>query len=1143
VGASAPVIFCSTAEPKVIEHGVLLVAVFTRELKISVQLTDKPFTRFPDQADRRLEIHKLLWDLKADRHLEVAIGTSAQWAVLGFLPGSLEVSGSPGDWCYRDGDLCDEIAEAANYDLFGISAASELNPSVGFQFGNDRCLESGLVLALMEHDLRIGSSMEHGLKPISGVPTLRVDELGDGVPSPDGNAGFILKKVDGKAAAEAIKTRHPFGVRRGGRFEINVPFPTAHPDHVRFKSKLRQGDILVPMQASSEDMEGACVKAMSDALDQAHIDRSKPSEAALLLDFAGASRDRYYRDHGKSWGEVVSKVAALFPEVPFVGALCAGQFVEHRRNSYPANAFSVWCAVISKGRNFRGQNRAALRKIQEAARELLTCRTPDDVMLAALEGAVLAGAVGGCIGRMDTGTGRILGKEGKAYPESGAAQDWELARKALDFEAPLLSGGNDERLPYDAAPWAVRALPSDAPTYLTRERLDDNILGIIARTKYALFLPTPKTLLQYRREDTVQSARIEAQLAIPLIGLGGRVIGTLQFGFAHGVQIDDELFQYWIGFANKVAASLERADEIAQREVLTNLAALGKTYSQKLIGPDESKESDPADILTDCIYDLQRSIGADYLHARVKFGRQEYYSLVAPADEVGRRHLDVRRTLGEGQGSCTKEFLDDPTGFFVNNGGNPAISESDRDKWEKLGGNFPSFPSFGVVPLTRSSQTVGALVAESRGGYFFTEHRRSILREAAKVLEQVLLQVEAKRQRTRLHQLRDKIMQLLIDVLEPDANWDAVLSELQRQFCVDHAAISVDYHAPPEVHALSDFPDELREMLVLKAHPLIEIEVLNEGRGIRTPLLSPRNDPRGVLWLQNKNATAKDYYSFEDPEEKDAVMEVARYVASSIGYRTNMQRLDEFSKKLTIQTRLAAGGLFAATVMHDLGTPLVNILNSVDWLRRDSEISSEATRCEEYDLIERNANAAYVLIQRVSAMQTMSRAVYPVDLPVRLAEDYVNRENKYPLTPFSVTNCVKSHVSIELWPVVSALLNLMDNALDAASKDGGKVTVETREDADHKLVEILIHNSGKVYYEHEITRFCSRGQTDKTDRPHLGLGLNVAIRAFEESNGRCALERGVPDGVLAVCSLPIVTSGVALSSAYDHKGVSRAQIE
>ena len=104
-------------------------------------------------------------DFVEDRSVDIAIGTSAQWALIGFLPGAIRASGDR-DWGYLDGDLCTEIAGTYGYSVFGVSPGSTDRPSNGFQFGNDVCLKSGLVLALMEHDLKIGSCLEHGFRPV-----------------------------------------------------------------------------------------------------------------------------------------------------------------------------------------------------------------------------------------------------------------------------------------------------------------------------------------------------------------------------------------------------------------------------------------------------------------------------------------------------------------------------------------------------------------------------------------------------------------------------------------------------------------------------------------------------------------------------------------------------------------------------------------------------------------------------------------------------------------------------------------------------------------------------------------------------------------------------------------------------------------
>ncbi len=671
IGGSAPQIFCSQPIPQVITNGILLVAIFTPEIRLSVQCLPEPFDG--NGVLRKDELGRMVSALRADRNVDIAIGTSAQWALFAFLPGAVPIGGDR-DWSYRDGDVCQAISERGGYSLFGVSPASAIDPSLGFQFGNDACLKSGLVLALMEHDLNIGSRLEHGFKPAPNVPELRIDSLADGESRSDGDvSGYVVTRLNGRPAREVLdsvdriigsKGRPPIGIRRGDLFELNVPFsyPESPAGSVRFKNRVFEGEWCVPMSCDHLAMAQSCSRGMSLAQSRVRADNNT---TALLVEFAGSGRERFYADQGTSWGKVVTEVAGRFPGIPVIGALCTGQYAEFRRQSYAANAHSVWFACLTNERNYRGRNRSELEKIQLAAKDLLRCKTPAEVMEEAIEGAIGAGAEGGCISRLNAGTQRILGIEGRAKARPGSPQKWGLTLGYIDQPGPR--NDEDMSLPAELAPWAKPALAGVSNTILSSQSEEENILAIAARTKHALFLPRPDMLLKFRHIKSIALVGIEAQLVIPLIGLEGRVIGVMQIGFRLGVSIDDELFYYWISFAHKVAASLERAEQRVHGENLTKVASLGSRFSQTvLVASINAKQA-----LEDFAYEVREVLDAAYFHLRVRIGPQPVYDLIAPETKIGALHRGVRPFLEPDTGTCRKQLLDSATGVFVNEGGNP----------------------------------------------------------------------------------------------------------------------------------------------------------------------------------------------------------------------------------------------------------------------------------------------------------------------------------------------------------------------------------------------------------------------------------------------------------------------------------------
>ena len=232
--------------------------------------------------------------------------------------------------------------------------------------------------------------------------------------------------------------------------------------------------------------------------------------------------------------------------------------------------------------------------------------------------------------------------------------------------------------------------------------------------------------------------------------------------------IDDELFYYWISFAQKVAASLERAEQRVQGDDLTKIGAKHAVSSQRILDQDV----DPKKVLEDFATEIQQLLGASYCHLRVRVGRQQEYELIASNSEIGKLHRQVRPILPKDSGSCRQSLLDSDEGTFINIGGNPSgfakvatTTSAISTEEQALHKAAKSFESFGVVPLMRQNDLIGSLVLESDQKYF-TDYRRAIVRAAAREAEQILLEYESRRQADRLHALRQLIVEPLIHVSE-----------------------------------------------------------------------------------------------------------------------------------------------------------------------------------------------------------------------------------------------------------------------------------------------------------------------------------------------------------------------------------------
>src|SRR5260370_6305994 len=230
IGGSMAKVFCSTAPGGLIDPGLVIVVLCTNDLFVSVECLDDPYRgAAQDNEGRAREREARLKDMAENlvNRGRIHLGTSSDRFLFGILPGFF--TDERGLRAYRDAEFNQEIQGAFRhrYRLFGGSAANDLVPRIGYQFADDRCLRSGLALALVRSDLAAGSMMGLGFSKCS-------DHL-ESVDPLTGKAqhGYDIPTLDGKPAPVRLREltkqfqfvlgKPAFGLPSGPDFQIILP--------------------------------------------------------------------------------------------------------------------------------------------------------------------------------------------------------------------------------------------------------------------------------------------------------------------------------------------------------------------------------------------------------------------------------------------------------------------------------------------------------------------------------------------------------------------------------------------------------------------------------------------------------------------------------------------------------------------------------------------------------------------------------------------------------------------------------------------------------------------------------------------------------------------------------------------------------
>ena len=234
------------------------------------------------------------------------------------------------------------------------------------------------------------------------------------------------------------------------------------------------------------------------------------------------------------------------------------------------------------------------------------------------------------------------------------------------------------------------------------------------------------------------------------------------------------------------------------------------------------------------------------------------------------------------------------------------------------------------------------------------------------------------------------------------------------------------------------------------------------------------------------------------------------------------------------QEKMAAFGLLAAGIAHEVGNPLAALSSLVQILRRRDP---DGYTAEKLDLADRQLTR----IQRtIRELVDFSRPASTVVGRVRLAdavEEALGIAKYYQRTK---DRAITIDVPADLPPVVAlrdhitqVVLNLVMNAVDATGK-GGKIRLVGRDGAG--WVELAVEDDGRGIEPADRARVF---QPYFTTKPRgTGLGLFVCRQIVEERGGRIGFESEPGAGTTVTVRLPAEALEPAMAAVAAVGGVT-----
>ncbi len=284
-------------------------------------------------------------------------------------------------------------------------------------------------------------------------------------------------------------------------------------------------------------------------------------------------------------------------------------------------------------------------------------------------------------------------------------------------------------------------------------------------------------------------------------------------------------------------------------------------------------------------------------------------------------------------------------------------------------------------------------------------------------------------------------------------------------------------------------------------------------------------------------------------EERKAREEAARAEL----LRANTQ-LVELKDKLNRSDRLAALGLLASSVAHEVGTPLHSIAWQVQTLAEDPQATSEMKKT--IAIIDSELNR---VVRIIKDKLSLTRQPKPAHAPVRV--DQLAQSVVALMEPAYLGKGVGLKTDLGLEPAVvwgdveqlrQILVNLLSNALAATSAGGQVVLVVGRRaatlaelDERHRtgeqpcdaMVTLTVRDTGCGMPEEHVKQAFEPFFTTKAIGDGTGLGLFISREIVASHGGSLTIESVVGKGTLIVIAVPVYAGERAATEQRTHEHV------
>ena len=237
------------------------------------------------------------------------------------------------------------------------------------------------------------------------------------------------------------------------------------------------------------------------------------------------------------------------------------------------------------------------------------------------------------------------------------------------------------------------------------------------------------------------------------------------------------------------------------------------------------------------------------------------------------------------------------------------------------------------------------------------------------------------------------------------------------------------------------------------------------------------------------------------------------------------QEQKQLRDQLFQQEKMVLIGQIAASVAHELNTPLATILLRAQLIEQQAEEDSDLS---DLKVLEGEARRCRRIIDSLLGFSRRSEGVISrTDLNSLIQESLSLVENDLALKGIKLETDYAENgttVCVDSNQIQQVLLNLVANAADAMP-DGGHLRIATRLESDRSSVEIQVTDSGCGMGEGVLNRVFDPFFTTKERGKGTGLGLAICQRIAEEYEGEIKIQSQPGQGTTVFVRLPYSPNG------------------